>query len=70
MDMHTGDNLVLWCSLGEGESVYTTSSLTMHTRTAIELAKIFTSAKFEVEGEPDGVARIRCAGVGLANQNI
>jgi RNA 3'-phosphate cyclase len=70
LDMYTGDNLVLWCSLGEGESVYTTSSLTMHTRTAIELAKIFTSAKFEVEGEPDGVARIRCTGVGLTNQNI
>jgi len=70
VDMHTGDNLVLWCSLAEGESVYTTSKLTMHTRTAIELAKIFTGANFEVEGEPEGVARIRCAGVGLKNLNI
>jgi RNA 3'-phosphate cyclase len=70
VDMHTGDNLVLWCSLAEGDSVYTTSRLTMHTRTAIELAKIFTGTSFKVEGEPEGVARIRCAGVGLKNRNI
>lgn len=42
LDIHTGDNLVLWCHLAEGESVYITSSLSMHTRTAIELAKLFT----------------------------
>jgi len=69
VDMHTADNLVLWCSLAGGESVYTTSRLTMHTRTAIELAKIFTDAEFEVEGAPDGFAKIRCSGVGLKNPN-
>lgn len=69
VDMHTADNLVLWCSLAGGESVYTTSTLTMHTRTAIELAKIFTDAEFEVEGVPDGFAKIRCRGVGLRNPN-
>jgi len=70
VDMHTGDNLVLWCSLAGGESVYTTSRLTMHTRTAIELAKIFTDARFDVDGEPDKFSRIRCKGVGLSNLNI
>lgn len=70
VDKHTADNLVLWCSLAYGESVYTTSRLTMHTRTAIELAKMFTDAEFEVEGEPDGFARIRCRGIGLKNPNL
>jgi hypothetical protein len=42
----------------------------MHTRTAIELAKIFTSAKFDVDSKPDGVARVQCDGVGLTNPNI
>lgn len=70
VDLHTADNLVLWCSLAEGRSVYTTSSLTMHTMTAIELAKIFTGAEFYVDGKPDGVARVQCDGVGMKNPNI
>ena len=69
VDIHTADNLVLWCSLAEGRSMYTTSNLTMHTRTAIELAKIFTSAKFDVDNKPDGAARVQCDGVGLTNPN-
>jgi len=67
VDLHTADSLVLLCSLADGESDFTTSKLTMHTRTAMELARIITGAEFEVEGELGEPALIRCRGVGLGN---
>jgi len=70
VDLHTADNLIIWCSLATGDSAYTTSSLTMHTLTAIELAKIFTNARFNVEGRPIGAARIQCNGMGLSNPSM
>jgi RNA 3'-phosphate cyclase len=70
VDLHTADNLIIWCSLATGDSAYTTSSLTMHTLTAIELAKIFTNARFEVEGGLGGAARIQCNGIDLNNPNM
>ena len=69
VDLHTADSLVLWCSLADGESSCKTSRLTMHTETAIELARIITGAQFKVEGELGTPARIRCRGVGLRNRN-
>ncbi len=65
VDLHTTDSLVLWCSLADGESSFTTSRLTMHTATAIELARIITGAEFVVEGNLGKPANIRCRGVGL-----
>ncbi len=70
VDLHTADNLIIWCSLATGDSAYTTSSLTMHTLTAIELAKIFTNARFDVEGGPGGAARIQCNGMDLSNPSM
>jgi len=69
VDLHTADSLVLWCSLAEGESRFTTSRLTLHTATAIELAKIITRAEFVVEGDLGKPATIRCRGIGLRNRN-
>lgn len=65
VDLHTADNLIIWCSLAKGESVFKTSKLTLHTETAIELAKLLTGAEFKVEREREGTAIIRCRGVGL-----
>jgi len=70
VDLHTADTLVLWCSLADGESTFTTSRLTMHTATAIELARLITGAEFRVEGEIGSPARIRCQGVGLENRQL
>jgi RNA 3'-phosphate cyclase len=70
VDLHTADNLIIWCSLSMGDSTYTTSSLTMHTLTAIELAKIFTNARFNVEGRPIGAVRIQCNGMSLSNPSM
>lgn len=69
IDLHTADSLVLWCSLADGESNFTTSRLTLHTTTAIELARIITSAEFNVEGEIGTPARIWCRGVGVMNKD-
>jgi len=68
VDRHTADNLIIWCSLADGESVFTTSELTMHTLTAIELAKSIVGAEFEVEGGLGKPSRIVCRGVGLENR--
>lgn len=65
VDFHTCDHLILPCSLASGTSRFKTSRLTMHTLTAIELAKIFTKATFQVKGERDDPAEITCKGIGL-----
>ncbi len=68
VDRHTADNLIIWCSLADGESAFTTSELTMHTITAIELAKMIVGAEFEVEGALGQPSRIVCRGIGLENR--
>jgi RNA 3'-phosphate cyclase len=70
VDLHTADNLILWCSLADGESSYSTSRLTLHITTAMELARIITGVEFEAEGELGEPAKIRCRGLGLRNPNL
>ena len=70
VDQHTADNLILWCSLARGESSFTTSALTDHTRTAIEMARLFTGVEFTVEDERAGRVRISCEGIGLKNGRV
>jgi len=65
VDLHTADNLIIWCSLAEGESVFRTSELTLHTVTAIRLAEMITEARFEVEGSLGKPSLIKCRGTGL-----
>jgi RNA 3'-phosphate cyclase len=66
VDLHTTDNLILWCSLAKGESILRTSELTLHTLTAIKLAEIITGAHFDVEGIIEKTALIKCRGIGLS----
>jgi len=68
VDLHTTDNLIIWCSLAEGQSIFRTSELTMHTLTAIKLAEIITQSRFEVEGTLGKPALIKCQGIGLRNR--
>jgi RNA 3'-phosphate cyclase len=67
VDQHTADNLILWCSLAGGQSTFTTSTLTNHTKTAIEMARLFTGVEFTVGDESKGRKRISCEGIGLKN---
>jgi len=68
VDLHTTDNLIIWCSLAEGQSLFRTSELTMHTLTAIKLAEIMTRSRFEVDGTLGKPALIKCQGIGLRNR--
>lgn len=68
VDFHTTDNLITWISLANGASKLTTSKLTLHTLTAIEMAKTIVGAHFEVEGQLNETANITCQGIGLENK--
>ncbi len=69
VDYHTADSLILPCSLARGESLFSTSRLTLHTLTAVELARRITGAEFSIEGEMGEPARIACKGVGHVNKS-
>ena len=68
LDRHTADHMILPASLAEGTSVFRTSLITLHTLTAIEIAKVFTDAKFKVTGREGEPGTIRVEGIGLRNQ--
>lgn len=65
VDRHTGDHLILPASLADGESVFKVSEITLHTLTAIEIAKIFTGARFKVKGSEGEPGTISVQGIGL-----
>lgn len=65
LDQHTADHLILPASLAGGVSFFRTSLITLHTLTAIEVAKLFTEARFEVSGEEGEIGTIRVEGIGL-----
>ena len=69
VDDHTADHLILPASLAEGESVFRTSLITLHTLTAIEVAKLFTDAEFTVTGNEGEPGTIRVKGIGLWNRS-
>jgi RNA 3'-phosphate cyclase len=67
VDLHTADNLILPCSLAEGASSFTVSTITMHTLTAVEIAKKIVGAKINVEGSEGKPGKITVNGRGLTN---
>ena len=69
VDEHTADHLILSASLAGGESVFRTSLITLHTLTAIEVAKLFTDAQFTVTGREGEPGTIRVKGIGLRNRS-
>ncbi len=64
VDRHTGDHLVLPCSLADGVSEFSVSELTLHTISAIEMAKTFTGCAVEINGKIGKPARIGITGTG------
>lgn len=67
VDRHTGDHLVLPCSLADGVSRFTVSELTLHTVTAIELARTFTGCQIDVEGKIGKPASVEIEGIGYSS---
>jgi hypothetical protein len=43
------------------------SKVTLHTRTAVELARKFTNADINIREKNDGPALLECKGIGLSN---
>jgi RNA 3'-terminal phosphate cyclase (ATP) len=67
VDLHTADNLILPCSLASGKSSFTVSRLTMHTLTAVEVAKMVAGVRITVEGVEGKQGRITVEGRGAVN---
>jgi RNA 3'-terminal phosphate cyclase (ATP) len=68
LDHHTADHMILPASLADGESVFRTSLITLHTLTAIEVARLFTDAKFKVTGSEGEPGTINVKGIGFDNE--
>ena len=68
LDQHTADHMILPASLAEGVSVFRTNLITLHILTAIEVAKLFTDARFQVTGREGEPGTIKVKGIGLHNQ--
>jgi RNA 3'-phosphate cyclase len=62
VDRNTTDHLILPVSLAKGRTEFTTSEITLHTLTAIELAKTFTGSEFKLSGKLGEPGRIICSG--------
>jgi RNA 3'-terminal phosphate cyclase len=62
VDRNTTDHLILPVSLAKGRTEFTTSEITLHTLTAIELAKTFTGSEFKLSGKQGEPGRIICSG--------
>ena len=65
VDRNTADHLILPCSLAEGISKFKVSEITLHTITAIEMARVFTDADIAVEGKLGNPGVISVQGIGL-----
>ena len=70
VDLHTADNLILPCSLASGTSSFTVSRLTMHTLTAVEVAKMVAGVKITVEGTEGNPGKIIIEGRGIVNPRL
>ncbi|MHA1596292.1 MAG: RNA 3'-terminal phosphate cyclase [Candidatus Asgardarchaeia archaeon] len=66
LDKHMGDMLIVWMLVADGKSEISTSELTMHAKTCIELSKIFTDARIEVDGGMGKPSKISVEGIKIS----
>jgi RNA 3'-terminal phosphate cyclase (ATP) len=66
LDRHTGDMVIPYMALAEGESMITVSKITLHTLTNIRISELITGVKFNINGKPDYPGTISVNGIGLA----
>ena len=72
VDEHMQDQMVILMALAGGRSRVRTGPLTLHTETAIHIARATSTAEFRVEKADDGgcAVIIECDGIGLENRGI
>ena len=66
VDGFTADNLILWASIADGFTRFTTSVVSKHTLTAIKMAEIFTDSEISVSEGASGCSVISIEGIGLS----
>lgn len=68
-DEHTQDQLIVMMALAKGTSRVRVGQISLHTRTAIHIAELMTSAKFNIIEHEDKSCIIECQGMGFVNKN-
>jgi len=64
VDRHMADMLIIWMLLAKGTSTIKTSELTMHAKTCIDLAKIFTSTEIKIDEAKGDLVNLSIKGIG------
>ena len=67
-DQYAQDQLIIFMALASGQSKIQTGPLTLHTRTAIYITELLTSARFKVS-EYQEYSLIECQGIGFYSSN-
>ncbi|XP_069125935.1 RNA 3'-terminal phosphate cyclase-like isoform X1 [Argopecten irradians] len=70
VDEFLQDQLILLMALAKGKSQIKCGPLSLHTETAIHIAKLLTNAKFKVTEVSKTSTIIECEGIGLENVNL
>jgi len=69
VDVHNTDQLVPFMALADGISEIHSSEISLHTITAIEIAKCIIGARFQIDSEEIGKPGvIKCFGIGLSRE--
>ncbi len=64
VDFHLADQLILYFTLAEGRSQFTTSKISNHLITNIKVVQRFLPVRIELEGEMGGKGRVLVEGIG------
>ncbi|XP_050682675.1 RNA 3'-terminal phosphate cyclase [Leptidea sinapis] len=69
LDSHAQDQLIIYMCIAKGESKISVNEITLHTKTAMHVAKLVAKVNFTVREEhPRHI--IECHGLGLENKNL
>lgn len=67
VDDYMQDQLIIMMALAKGKSRILSGPVTLHTKTAIHIAKLMTEAKFNIEEISEKQTIIECEGVGFTS---
>ncbi|XP_067937937.1 RNA 3'-terminal phosphate cyclase-like [Watersipora subatra] len=70
VDEHLQDQLIIFMALASGQSKVRCGPLTLHTETAIHIAKKLTGVEFEIAPQEDGTVVISCDGIAFQNSHL
>jgi RNA 3'-terminal phosphate cyclase len=64
LDPHLADQIVLYLAIAAGRSVFTTTQITSHLVTNIEVITRFLDVEYDVEGEIGSPGKVSVTGAG------